>query len=564
MTMLHSELPLRPRPAAGEALLGYLLRVGSTNGYQSVQAIRQLFGLKSTLLHSINCHYRDVDALYDTLADWVRMSPDTLKAHFAQERSDCFDSNRAIQNIAFAEPNVCLACLREGSAILSDWRLAHVTHCAHHKVKLINRCPQCEAPLKWKPTLYSHCERCDTHWDAVSVPSGEVPMYQKVEETLSDSQTCVYRHHLYNVARMAMRFYDMQLADSQTFPTDIDERPMLFAYSYHCLVEPGFLQAQLDKRKAYWIKLGELQHLPERFFARLFQPVHETVPLLPENNGDLLTGFHISHFQTHRIIHPRKNLLEDNTSSHFQLDIGTLAKCLQRQISDITPLVSRGVLVSRNAPKMARDYWFDARDVEAMFARLHRLAKPIKKVEATLLSLNDAEQIIRRFKYTLADILKLVFEQRCAVYLKAGVAAFTLRDLWVDREMLFAELDVMFNTHPSQIKAYTLQQYLYANVDTVEQFIAFVQAKSSVGEGRNLLYVEQMKQFVAHYLPLNRWCRMRKLALTKVLNRLREANLEPVFEFGESRGFYIFEKTEKLNTVLSQIIHSGDFTTATV
>lgn len=562
--MMHSELPLRPRPEPGEALLGYLLRVGSANAYQSVQAIRQLFGLKSTLLHSINCHYRDVDALYDTLAGWVRISPEALKAHFAQERSGCFDSNRAIQNITLAESNVCLTCLREGIAILSDWRLAHVTHCAHHKVKLVNSCPQCEAPLKWKPTLYSHCEACGTHWDDVDVPDNPVPTYQKVEETLSDAQIRTYRHHLYNVARMAMRFYDMQLADSQTFPTDIAERPMLFAFSYHCLVEPGFLQAQLDKRKAYWINQGELQHLPERFFAPLFQVVNETVPLLAEHNEDLLTGFHISHFQTHRIIHPRKSLLEDNVSSHFQLDIGTLANCLQRQISDITPLVKSGVLVSRNAPKMARDYWFDARDVEAMFARLHRLAKPIRKVEASLIRLNEAEQILRRFKYTLADILKLVMAQRCAAYLKPGVTTFTLQDVWVDREILFAELDVMFNTHPSQINVHTLQQYLYANIETVEQFMAFVQAKFPVGEGDKSLYVEQMTQFVASYLPLNRWCRMRKLALTKVLNQLQKANLEPVFEFGESRGFYIFEKTETLNTVLSQVIHSGNFTTATV
>ena len=561
--MLHSELPLRPRPVEGEALLGYLLRVGSVNGYQSVQAIRQLFGLKSTLLHSINCHYRDVDALYDKLAGWVRISPVALKAHFAQERSGCFDSNRAIQNIALTEPNLCLACLREGNAMLADWRLAHVTHCAHHKTKLVNSCPQCEAPLKWKPTLYSHCEACGTHWDDADVPDSPVPTYQKVEETLSEAQIRTYRYHLYNVARMAMRFYDMQLADSQTFPTDIAERPMLFAYSYHCLVEPGFLQAQLDKRKAYWIKQGELQHLPEHFFAPLFQVVNEAVPLLPEHNDDLLTGFHISHFQTHRIIHPRKNLLEDNTSSHFQLDIGTLANCLQRQISDITPLAKSGVLVSRNAPKMARDYWFDVRDVEAMFVRLHRLAKPIKKVEATLISLNDAEQIIRRFKYTLADILKLVLAQRCNLYLRTGATPFTLQDPLVDREMLFAELDVMFKGHPSQINVHTLQQYLYANIETVEQFMAFVQANSPVGEGRKSLYVEQMMQFVAQYLPLNRWCRMRKLALTKVLNQLQKANLEPVFELGESRGFYIFEKTETLNTVLSQIIHSGDFTTAT-
>ena len=53
MTATISELPLRPRPQAGEALLGYLLRIVNTNGYDSIQTFRKLFGLKSTLLNTV-------------------------------------------------------------------------------------------------------------------------------------------------------------------------------------------------------------------------------------------------------------------------------------------------------------------------------------------------------------------------------------------------------------------------------------------------------------------------------------------------------------------------------
>ena len=98
--MMYSELPLRPRPEADEALLGYLIRVAHANGYHSVQTLRILFGLKSTLLYSISNNCRIAEELFSTLAERVRIAPEVLKANFENERDGVFDGGRAVQDIS--------------------------------------------------------------------------------------------------------------------------------------------------------------------------------------------------------------------------------------------------------------------------------------------------------------------------------------------------------------------------------------------------------------------------------------------------------------------------------
>ena len=561
--MMHSELPLRPRPEPGEALLGYLLRVAHTNGYQAVQTLRLLFGLKSTLLYSISNDYQTADALFIVIAQRVRIAPEVLTANFENERNGVFDSTRAVQDISLSEPHVCIACLREGRAILADWRLAHVTHCERHKAALVGRCPACGEELNWKPTLYSHCSNCKTEWQDVTVTDIDVPHYQSVEQSLKTLEKQVYRYRLYKVARMAMRFYDMQLTECRTFPTDVENREMLFEFSYRFLVDIAFRETQLQNRISFWVRQGQLSHLPGEFFEALHQDYQESMPLVLGLKPVEPRPFHVSQFQTQRIIHPRQALVLDKTTAHFQLDMTTLAKCLQLNLVDITPLAKNDVLPSRNNPKLVRDNWFDARDANELFATLYKQAKP--KIEATyphnLITLRQAVQIVRRFKWTIGDILKLVVELRCEVFLENKPALFNLQELYIDREQLFAELDFSFCEQPTRQNAINLQQYFFANGIAIGRFITFIHEQSSTEQGGNKVTMDQLKSFMTNFLVLNRWCRLRKMAIPKVLNLLREENLQPVFNYGAAKGFYVFKKTAGLDHALSQSITSGNCVT---
>jgi hypothetical protein len=559
MTVMHSELPLRPRPEINEALLGYLLRLAFCNGYQAVQTLRQLFSLKSTLLHSISNEYRTAEELLGTVAERVRIAPEVLKAHFENERNGVFSSVRAVQDISVSSPHVCLACLREVRHIVADWRLAHITHCEYHKTALVKCCPACGEELKWKPTLYSHCGKCKTVWQDVEVPVTDIPHYQSAEKSLTTLQKQPYRHHLYKVARMAMRFYDMQLTECRTFPTDIENRQMLFEFSYRFLVDIAFRETQLQSRIAFWLRQGPLNHLRSGFFDALHHDFQKSEPLLFGLKPDIPRPMHVSQFQTQRIIHPRQALVRDKTSAHFQLDMTTLAKCMQLNIADITPLAKNDVLPSHNAPKLVRDNWFDARDADELFATLNKRAKP--KQEATcsynLITLRQAVQIVRRLKWTLGDILKLVVEERCEVFLNNKQSLLNLQELYIDREQLFVELDFSFCAQQNRVKTGYLQQYFFVSGIVTERFITFIHEKSSTEQGGNRVTMDQLKSFMTNFLALNRWCRLRKMAIPKVLNLLTEANIQPVFKYGATKGFYIFKKTAELEHALSHAITSG-------
>lgn len=95
MTATISELPLRPRPQAGEALLGYLLRIVNTNGYDSIQTFRKLFGLKSTLLHNLSIVSPNIDEVLRHLSGRVNIKVDVLKAHFDKEYD--FSTTRTVR-----------------------------------------------------------------------------------------------------------------------------------------------------------------------------------------------------------------------------------------------------------------------------------------------------------------------------------------------------------------------------------------------------------------------------------------------------------------------------------
>jgi len=563
MTVICSELPLRPRPEPGEALLGYLLRLSYTNGYQMVETLRKLFGLKNCLLHSINKDHFTAQAVFDVLGERVRLSADELKAHF-KDSTDVIYRSQAIQNISLSRPYVCLVCMREGKPIQASWRLAHVTHCIVHETELVHCCPKCDHELKWKPSLYSHCDACDITWQDIVVATSPVPTYQRVEETLSKPRIQVYRHHLYHVACMVMRFFDMQLAESQTFPIDIARLTMLFSFSYRFLVDSEFRKAQLDKRIAYWISQGELRHLPMCFFDKLHRNFHHSVTFLPETREEYHDECQLSQCQTQRIIRPRQALLKDKTSAHFQMDVGTLAQCLDLKIADITPMAKNGVIASRNDPKLVRDYWFDVRDVETLFTRLMELANLKTDVDTTpeLIPIEQAIQIVRRSKWRLADILKLVVEKQCAVYLKKKTQSLRWQALYIDREMLFNVLDFSFFDQQSPLNSNYLKQYFYTNGIRIERLVYFIQQQNSGSRSYNSVSVGQLNTIVENFLLLNRWCRLRKLSIPKVLNLLTEANIKPVFNYGATNGFYVFEKTEVLKPILNKAILSGHCTTA--
>jgi hypothetical protein len=567
MTATISELPLRPRPQAGEALLGYLLRIVNTNGYDSIQTFRKLFGLKSTLLHNLSIVSPNIDEVLRHLSGRVNIKVDVLKAHFDKEYDFFYDPDRAMQNIKLHEPNVCLACLKENRPIMASWRLAHATHCVHHESPLVTHCPECDAKLAWKPSLYSRCQTCNTPWCSLEITREAVPEYQRVEAGLTVKQRIQYYAYLYRVVRLATRFYDMQTNECRTFPTDIENRAMLFSYSYRFLTEPKFRESQLAARVAHWQKNLELQLLPNDFFAALHKDVRQTLPFL--SNADEVNGFHICQFQTHQVLIPRVTIAKaqsangvDHSSLHqksaehleSQLRIDELSRALGVKLSDMTQLARASILPAVNNPKIARDYWFDVAEVSALFAKLRKFSQPL--TEATfprqVINLDEAKRLVQQCKWTVANILSFVLSGKCPVFIN-GDLGVNFNTILLCRESLILQMDAYIRHNKTQPNASFLHQYFSTKGIVVEHFIEFIHETLKTQRNGRISH-EEFTAFNDRFWCLNRWCRLRKISISALRKTLESSNFVPVYDEGAKKGFYLYTRSKMLDTFLTSYL----------
>jgi len=111
------------------------------------------------------------------------------------------------------------------------WRLAHVDPCIVHETELVHCCPKCDHELKWKPLALIHIASLRYYLAGYRVDkAGAEPTTgggnPKANHEFSLSSSFIPRRC------MVMRFFDMQLAESQTFPIDIARLTMLFSFSY--------------------------------------------------------------------------------------------------------------------------------------------------------------------------------------------------------------------------------------------------------------------------------------------------------------------------------------------
>ncbi|WP_084681894.1 TniQ family protein [Agarivorans albus] len=549
MTAMPSELPLRPRPMANETLLGYLLRVSHTNGYRQVQTMRDLFGLEGMPLPSITCDNRHLDRVASSMSRRLRLSPETLVVHFENELDGAFDDGRVIKSIVVKSPKVCIACIAEIKPIQAKWRLTHVTHCEEHCQPLVSCCPECQTPLKWTPQIYSKCENCQVEWRENESKVDSLPLYQVAEQGLSLVQQQHYRRHLYRMAGMAMRFYDFQAAAYAVFPDDVQNVSSLFEFSYRCLVDEKFRLRQFQSRVDYWKKKGLLEHIPHSFFIHLHANYIEELGFLPRPLIWPVKPFHVMSFQSKRVSNPHAHLNFRDVGTHFLVDRRTLADCLSVATSDVTSMVKAGLLSPSYDSTSLRYSWYDVRDIDQLLARLMACTKPMSAcyTSGELITVFEAQIVLRRFNWSVADILVLLISKQCDSFLKASELNFS--NLAVNREQLFDALNKRLGKQ-NDYNEHTLARDFYVPPEVRERFYDFVRSEKAKlpGELNSLLF------FTDHYVVLNQWCRLRKLSIPSIFRYLMKQGIVTEFSEMAGRGFYVFRKSDLLERSLSEVV----------
>ncbi|WP_411992061.1 TniQ family protein [Agarivorans sp. DSG3-1] len=555
MTVMHTELPLRYRPEPYETLLGYMLRISHVNGYRQVQTMQALFDLSGIPLHSITCHYSKVNTVFNAMSMRLRIPVQALSAHFSAELDGAYNDCRVVQNIAIKAPKVCLACLSENKPMMATWRLAHVTHCEHHQVPLLSHCPECEAPLKWKPSLYSRCDSCDAHWKDVELKAGPLPDYQAAEYLLSPEQQKVYRFNLYLMVRLALRFHDMQRGEFKVFPNDVDDVQSLFAFSYRCLVDEYFREKQLQHRIDYWKENAGVKHLPDTFFDALHQEYRQYTPFLTNHFDAQECSIDVKRFQSKRISNPRESLVKNGTAAHLHLDLTSVADCMGLKTTDVSALVKRQLLKSCYDTTLPRDFWFNAQDIDAFYEQLRKKTSPLQvcRTPHQLVSIGKVIPVLRNIKWSIADVLALVLAGTCEVFVETDDESFSLLTIHINQEQLFVAINDSLCGGARGVPWLTIKNCFFVPPKVLPQFVFFlgeICGEQSIKEES----VQYLHRFVSHYMVLNQWCRLRKIPTSKVHFYLQKKGLHPAFSNYPGNAFYVFEKSALLELRLTEFL----------
>lgn len=166
----HGRVLRHPEPKADEFLPGYLLRVAEENSYDDWHWLtRQAqlgpnFATKPDDLTPLaKLLARDAKEL-QSLCWWPVDGDARTKIH----KVGTGRLHRSV--LRPRDPKYCPLCLGESPHMRRWWNLAVVPACPTHKVLLLDHCPKCGSPMKWKRPDVLRCPTCGTPYDQAKAP----------------------------------------------------------------------------------------------------------------------------------------------------------------------------------------------------------------------------------------------------------------------------------------------------------------------------------------------------------------------------------------------------------
>lgn len=156
--MLDVQLPIRFAPLVGESGLGYCLRLAHANGGGLVN-LRRALGMKDREAFR-QWHAPALARLVEVgKSDLGWILPQAV-GRGAGTRLSCYGSrfrSRSALRLRFAQ--VCPACVSTYRFSKAEWDLSFSAVCVEHRCNLIDRCPKCNAAIRWeRPSIeWGHC-----------------------------------------------------------------------------------------------------------------------------------------------------------------------------------------------------------------------------------------------------------------------------------------------------------------------------------------------------------------------------------------------------------------------
>lgn len=159
-----------PKPKSDESFTGYILRLAEENGYRSPLWIIALANFDDKLILP---NYSFTPISSESFKLLASLSGSTV-SELAQITYQPVDTRSYHFNLFFGtpvhrsfiqprHPKVCPECLRERAYCRRVWEFVLITVCPVHKCMLIDECPNCKKPIKWRRSKVSSCP-CKFDW----------------------------------------------------------------------------------------------------------------------------------------------------------------------------------------------------------------------------------------------------------------------------------------------------------------------------------------------------------------------------------------------------------------
>lgn len=561
MTEITSELPVRPRPNNTESLLGYILRVMNANGYDSPFAVKKIFQIDTLKLENLSVNSIHFAALQSRLQKRLRLTADDIQSCFKNEWNGLYDGSRAVADYSIRKPRVCIACLAEKKQVNPTWRFAHITYCDVHNQPLLTCCPQCNTSFKWSPGLLEKCPKCELAWSNELIESQPVPPWLQYENSLKPKLRARFVDDLYEMASIAMRFYDMQATHFRSMPRDIVDVHGLFDFSFRLLVDADFREIQLKNRVNFWCSNGDFKALNERSLQLLNRhwPDLRCMPHGMQLEGNVKVS--TDKFQTTHISSTRKSTEKSKLNWHFQLEIAEAARLLSVNMSDVAQLAKHGFFKLHMYSGTDSYRLINVRDIDAF---LDNLINKLKKAESVqeLVTVSELAAKLSRFKLGIADIIYFIYS---AVFKGFAVEDFdgvSITSIFVDREEVINELEQQFiNSLSHSIHRLPLQRYYCVSEQQFEKLNKFYfRELEDHPTGNACIGAEAVKRFEEQFLLLNRWCYLRDFSISEVVKKLSKLRIEPNLSSSISKNVHVYQKSDYLSTALAELIQERNAT----
>jgi hypothetical protein len=240
-------LPIRLKPNKLESLNSYLCRLGTENGWETLEEFLTTLQIKQSRV--------DPNVNFEQLARLTRQPIYNFRLlqdeHYQQMPRRMFYTQ---------SPRFCLCCIQTQPFIKRHHHDQSNVFCTEHQCEIVDSCPGCDTLFEWNAELLTQCTHCKQKWSELTIKTAFDVNYQDWIEASDLDQHLGLLHKAITLL---------------IYPTDLDPIPLTYKFSLkneYILAAFNLLQGRYNH---LWLQRCEA----DRNYLTMFDECYVTSPL---------------------------------------------------------------------------------------------------------------------------------------------------------------------------------------------------------------------------------------------------------------------------------------------